>query len=306
MRWQTVLLLFLSCSANGQIQFPDSAAQWVYYYSTHAWEPEWAQHSNHRYFLQGDTTIENEEYKFLKYESNPAGITPDQSAASVCGFLRKDAFKVYYRHLQWFGGLLWNNPMDSLVGEVVLFDFSAGIGDTIYHCLSTQLGDTIYSVVTGLDSLNSDGNWYRTYTANLTYYGCHWQHENVEAYGSLITGVFGPLASCCGLDQSCLLFCFQSQQFEYNGYDWANCLNVGIQEQPNQAENCLTYSQGRLSSSCASPNSVAFVYDMTGRLVLNETYSNKGVDCSVLRNGIYLAVLQSENDRSVLKFAVMR
>lgn len=106
MRWLILLLLFLSSSVNAQIHFPDSAAQWVYYYSTHAWEPEWAQHSNHRYFLSGDTILENETYSTVSYEHHPIGLTPNQSNVAIAGFLKIQASKVYYKHLQWFDGLV--------------------------------------------------------------------------------------------------------------------------------------------------------------------------------------------------------
>lgn len=146
------------------------------------------------------------------------------------------------------------------------------------------------------------GNW-----TDASYEICNNQQTCNELYGSEITGLFGPLASCCGLDQSCDLFCFRSAETEYNGFSWANCLNVGIDDQDTQNNNCLIHSGNTVVNSCnSSPNSIISIYDMTGKLMHTENYHSGEFDCSSLADGIYLAVVQSETDRSVLKFAISR
>lgn len=321
MRWLIVLLLFLSTSTKAQIHFPDSSAQWVYYCAYISWvigeEDIYYFDGNDRHFLNGDTIINGLEYTKVYFEDDAHGGTPDTSYATFLGALRVDERKVYYR-----GEIGGYDPFidtpDSIPDDVLLYDFGASVGDTLLHVVNyrdTYNGvDSVYSVVNFQDSSYTAQGWLHSYSVErfVSYFGDNgsWtnQHADVyafEPYGGSVQGLFEPVNHPF-FEGGCELFCFNSPVYTYDWDSFASCDNVGIDDNENRVDNCLNYSQRRIISSCASSNSVISVYDMTGKLVISETGSNKGVDCSAITDGIYLAVLQSEKQRSVLKFAVTR
>ena len=298
--------------------FPDSSAQWVYYCGWLSWEGNYVVGANERHFLFGDTLIESIEYTKVFYEESAYGEFPDTSNSVFVGGVREELGKVFYRGELTFDHTILENP-DSIPDEILLYDFTTEVGDTIfnvvnYHAQSLYNSvDSIYSIVTGVGSLSTVNGSVRYYSADrwFSYHGDDHEYgfsfaptECYESYGAQIEGLFGPVISL--FEGGCELFCFMSSDYTFDWDSFASCNNVSASELEGGPENRLTYSQNRIISSCALSNSVISVYDVTGKLVLSEIPSVEGVDCSPFTNGIYLAVLISERERSVLKFAVTR
>jgi hypothetical protein len=319
MRWLILLLLFLSSAVNAQIHFPDSSGQWVYYCAHMSWvlgeENIYYFGGNDRYFLNGDTLIEGTIYTKIYFEDYAHTEYPD-TAASVCiGGLRESAGRVYYRGVQGWSNLNVFEQLDSVPDDIMLYDFNALEGDTILHLVNYRTGsvDSLFSIINYAQAISSPFGQVRSYWADryvsrddfpgyeIIQYS---SYQALEAYGAEPLGLFGPLEWV--FEGGCELFCFTSPDYTYDWDSFASCDNVNVPERENNSQHCLTYSQNTIVSSCNSPNSVISIYDMTGKLVQTENYSAGGFDCSFLTNGIYLAAVQSETKRSVLKFAVTR
>ncbi len=318
MRLLIVFLLVFSSTAKSQIHFPDSSGQWVYYCAYMSWvlgeENIFYFDGNDRYFLNGDTIINSIEYTKVYFEDDAYSNTPDTSYAAYLGALRVDQRKVYYRGELGGSHQIIEFP-DSIPDDILLYDFGASVGDTILHVVNYRDAfngiDSVYSVVSFRDSSNTPQGWVSSYSSEryVSYFGDDGSWVDpfgevycFESYGGSFQGLFEPLSYT--FEGGCELFCFTSPDYTFDWDSFASCDNVGITEQESPSHNCLTYSQNTIVSSCPSSKSVISVYDMTGKLVQTENYNVAGFGCSSLMDGIYLAVMQSENQRSVLKFVV--
>lgn len=315
MRWPILLLLFLSSSVNAQIHFPDSTAQWNHCCSANNGNGEPYPTGSMGMFLNGDTVIQSLTYTKV-FLGSSIGEFSDTASAEYLGGLRESFGRVYY-----VGGFDSGNEnilqeLDSVPDEILLYDFNVAVGDTITHLVNyhTQQGnleiDSIFSIVFERDTTDSQFGTFRTYRAHVirshwelgSYYSYFMEETNAqESHGDLSLGLFGPLKTV--FEHGCPLYSFYSPDYNLDQWSPWLCATVGIDD--HEIENCFNYSQNAIISSCNSPNAVISIYNMTGKLVHSKNYNpTGGFDCSFLPHGIYLAVVESENQRSVLKFAV--
>jgi len=130
--------------------------------------------------------------------------------------------------------------------------------------------------------------------------------EVFENMGGMNQGLFSAFNNRWA-EGGCLLFCFRSPENEFNGFYWAHCQNVGIEEEEKIVANCLTIKGISVLAKCSFDNSVLKVYNTLGQSVYQTPVKqDRLIDCSFLPNGVYTAVIESEKERSVLKFAVTR
>lgn len=276
-------------------------------------------YGNDRCFLNGDTTIEGTTYTKVYFERSAHTEFPDTALSIYLGGLRTSSSQVYYKGVLDSSNANTVDQLDSVPGEILLYDFDALPGDSILHLVNyrVQSGalriDSVYSIVSSLDGITTPFGNVRSYSADrlissfwnsnhdINYFDSYVAYE---AYGDNRLGLFGPLKFT--FESGCQLFCFNSPDYSFDWDSYASCDNVGIDDMEDQNKNCLTFSQNLIISSCASSNSVISVYDMTGKLILTENYTVGGFDCASLKGGIYLTVVQSETEKSVLKFAITR
>lgn len=322
-----VLFVFLivgfSLSAKAQLAFPDSSAQWVYYCGWWSWGSGngFDAGPNERYSLLGDTIINSTVFSKLVYESSAHGPSPNTSLAEPFGAIRLEDNKVIYQgeiggSHSIAGSFSWQ--LDSVLPEHLLFDFGASVGDTLVHFVNHNIDSVnhevnqVFSVVTEIDfgtHFGLEQAYYESEKFALTIlneevielYEFN-TSDNYETFGGLTYGLFEPLNF--SFDGGCELFCFQSPEFEYNGFSWANCQNVGIDEEEVSPSACLVNSGTSISSTCSYPNSTLSIINMVGQTV---AISRQGVFNYIhLPAGIYTAILQSDKERSVLKFAITK
>ena len=177
------LLLYLSSYSQLNYFFPDSNA----YFSV----------SYMKFWLQGDTIIENLQYKKVYVQSGPVA---DFNKAWYFAAIREDtiAEKVYC-----VLGSYEFPPYST--EEYLLYDFSVNVGDTVnfyslwggwYPCMQTQ-------VVESIDSILIDSHYRKRINFNTWYWN---QDSWVEGIGST-QGLFfaGPFDMVDGMDYTILL-----------------------------------------------------------------------------------------------------
>jgi hypothetical protein len=311
MRWLIIPLLFLSSFAKAQIHFPDSSAYWQEYCSSGAWgEPSPV--GEQFFFLGHDSLFESVVHRTLHLGDFNQWGGFDTLGSEIVGIIRVEDEQVFYNgKILSDDNVIGINDDDTI--SVLLYDFSLLANDTVHHYSTTNLnsGDitSYFSVVfEDPDTVLINGlNIKRIWVQQIIETTNSGQVLNSEQYSDGYwfqgigseNGFFGPL-EVLG-ESGCILNCFKSfeDSFEY-------CNGLTIDETENNSQHCLTYSYDQIISSCVSSNSVISVYDMTGKLVQTESYTVEGFDCASLKKGIYLALFQSETERSALKFAISR
>ena len=135
-----------------------------------------------RYTIHGDTIINGMQYSKLCLES---GDTANPVIHSIGG-LREENKKIYYT-----GQTILGISTDY---EVLLYDFTVQVGDTIKH---DQSGD-FYSVVLDIDSVLIGDSYRKRYKVDN-----HWFYQNpdyiIEGIGSVKNGLLGhisPITTC--------------------------------------------------------------------------------------------------------------
>jgi hypothetical protein len=129
-----------------------------------------------RYTIHGDTTINELVYNKLCLES---GDTLDPEIHSVGG-LREDSRKIYFVGKDFDGY--------SHDTELLLYDFTKQIGDTIRH----DSDGYFYSVIEDIDSIMINNNYRKRFKVDN-----HWFFHNpdyiVEGIGSIQNGLLGHI-----------------------------------------------------------------------------------------------------------------
>src|SRR4051812_18181369 len=129
-----VLLIIFSTAglsfAQINLPFPDSTAEWsetqiVFGGPGDPWE-----YSIGKFFVDGDSSIGNQNYKKLYWTSYC-----DSTPADLIGFYRIDSLKVYYRDYLPIGipplvVIPYALDMYNNSGEVLLYDYGLQVGDT--------------------------------------------------------------------------------------------------------------------------------------------------------------------------------
>jgi hypothetical protein len=138
-----------------------------------------------RYFLSGDTTVNQINYKKLCLEKGSLA----NPVRELAGLIRQQDKKVYYKGTDFLGF-----PHED---EWLLYDFNVQKGDTVWH---TNSGYE-YTVIEKIDSIAIDGQLRRRYKVD-TGRNYYFQDEEywVEGIGSIKNGLLGHITAiptCC-------------------------------------------------------------------------------------------------------------
>jgi hypothetical protein len=180
--WMIWVLPFYLSQGQEYVPFPTENATWNICLLDGCSYPS-TDTIQRRYGLHGDTTINNINYNRLCIER---GDTANPEIEPIGG-LREKNKKIYYYGKDFLG-----TPLNE---EILLYDFTKEIGDTIFH-------DSFFgfiSVVLAIDSVNINGNFRRRYKVNN-----HWYYHNpdyiIEGIGSVLNGLLGNVTGIleCG------------------------------------------------------------------------------------------------------------
>lgn len=176
------LFSFVVKSQN-YVPFPTENVNWNVYYRGTCNEMEPVDTILLRYALHGDTTINDVVYNKLCLES---GDTANPIIQPIGG-IREEDRKIYYRGQDILGG--------SQEEELLLYDFTVQIGDTIKH----DSYGVFHSVVLDVDSIIINGNYRKQFEVKLSGF-YHSPDFVVEGIGSIKNGLIGHISDIptCG------------------------------------------------------------------------------------------------------------
>jgi len=208
------------------VSFPDSGAIWseAYYYPEPAWPDTIVKPTSYeRFTVNGEDTIIKEiSYKklYMFYDS-----VFDKSTATYVGGIREDENKRIY-----FKGdtvIHYFKPMIDFPDykEIVLFDFSVNVGDTIWH---GNFPDYDWLVVSSIDTIQIGDNLRR----RINFQNRFWL-KWIEGIGSIRGLLFtsGALPICGPYNY---LICFkQNDEVLYFNSDYSECYPTGIEAKKN-------------------------------------------------------------------------
>jgi len=208
------------------VSFPDSGAIWseVYYYPEPAWpDTVLKPPSYERFTVNGEDTIINEiSYKklYMFYDS-----VFDKSTATYVGGIREDENKrIYFKGdtvIHYFKPEI-DYPDYK---EIVLFDFSVNVGDTIS---GGNYPDVVWLVVSSIDTIQIGDNLRRRINFHTREYT--W----IEGIGSL-RGLLFTLGGIptCGAPYNDLICFKQNDEVLYFNNDYSECFPTGIKTRKN-------------------------------------------------------------------------
>ena len=175
-------LAFFSLGLRGQeyVPFPTDSAHWHIYYVNGCYPDTLLL----RYALHGDTImLDGVEYNKLYIETGDT-LNPEKH---VVGGLREENQKIYYYDVRI------PSVFDSLHGfygatgpaEILLYDFSVEIGDTIMH------GGFFLTLILDIDSVLIKEKYRKRYKV----WGCSYHSPDyiIEGIGSVGCGLFGHI-----------------------------------------------------------------------------------------------------------------
>jgi len=172
-----ILILFFNAAVKSQkyFPFPTEKVNWNVYFESSCDESP-PDTILLRYTIHGDTTINEILYHKLCLEY---GDTSNPAINSIGG-LREDDKRVYFVGKDFIGYDHYE--------EVLLYDFSKQIGDTIKH----SSDGIFYSVIEDIDSVVIDGMYRKRFLVNN-----HWFYHNpdyiIEGIGSVQNGLLGHI-----------------------------------------------------------------------------------------------------------------
>jgi hypothetical protein len=272
--------------------FPDSNAVWC---DSMTWNSASARSTT----ITGDTVISGKTYHKLVsnsiyYEQGPFPGDVDyqyitSSNSSYSGAIRQDTMlrQVY---------LL--SP--SATNEIVLYDFSLHVGDTLGN-FSIVVGSTTSATITTIDSVLIGTSYRKRWVVNQS--GAVLNGYIIEGIGST-SGLFDYLTNeeypNAPIDY---LTCFSQNNKKYYPYysTTGSCQQInisGIQQLANNNELNI-YPNPNNGSFVIEPQNTLYnvhctVYDVNGKLVLSQTINGKtSIDAGSLNEGVYNISLQS-------------
>jgi hypothetical protein len=138
-----------------------------------------------RYFLCGDTTVNQINYKKLCLEKGSLA----NPARGLAGLIREQDKRIYYKGTDFLGF-----PHDE---EWLLYDFNVHEGDTVWHFNSGH----DYTVIEKIDYVEIDGQLRRRYKVD-TWRNYYFEDEEywIEGIGSIKNGLLGHITdipTCC-------------------------------------------------------------------------------------------------------------
>lgn len=279
--------------------FPDSNATWASTYDDI--NPGY---SYDRFYLDGDTIMEgriyNKVYNFLNWNQRNfvGGIRQDTAAKRVYTKLNNWMYPIYPPSIILFQD----------TGDVLLYDFSLEIGDSIK--IPSVFSYYQYMYVINVDSIVVQGSYRKYLVLNSLLHpwvNSYW----IEGIGSL-NGLFWPR-----FDQEfgiCNLECMSQDSVQLYIMDGGvgNCpyipnkllnkkITVELRIFPNPVHDNLTLNIPRLET-----NEVVYtIFDFTGNLIVQKckiSTEQSHIDVAFLNEGIYIIQIGIENQFYNYKF----
>lgn len=216
-RFQKAILLFYTflfllpwqTDAKGQqyVPFPSSNAIWSEVFtSQQPYEIE-----TYQYGISGDTIINTAIYhKVFRLTDTIYPIVPGQ----YCGAIREDSSKRIF-----ITGSECTYP-GSGEEEVLLYDFSKSVGDTVFVGPDGTGPDGAYLIISNIDSVLIDGNYRKT--IHFANYESYW----IEGIGST-RGLLSPIQVQTSGFQKWELICFnQDDEVKYLNPEYSTCFPI--------------------------------------------------------------------------------
>lgn len=242
-----------------------------------------------RYTIHGDTTINEILYNNMCLEY---GDTSNPVINSIGG-LREDDKKVYFIGKDFIGYDHYE--------EVLLYDFSKQIGDTIKH----SSDGIFYSVIEDIDSININGSYRKRFQVNN-----HWFYHNpdyiIEGIGSVQNGLLGHITMIptCGYHYWEHI-CFREQGIvKYLNPSFQDCFpknliallykidfKKDIQIFPNPTNDLLI-----VENNINNKTLLLKIYDVNGRLLNQETLiTRKSIINMPIVSGLFYVIITDMN-----------
>lgn len=257
--------MFLSASVKGQeyVMFPETNAIWNEIFISVQPAERWT----YQYGVWGDTVINNVQYhKIYRLADTLFPVT----GGEFYGAIREDNRRIYVI------GFNAAYP-GSGEGEVVLYDFTKNVGDTVFVG-QDGTGPEGYLVVDHIDSVLIDNNYRKTFsfTSMGDYY---W----IEGIGST-RGLFSPVIGITTGYQFWHLICHdQDGDVKYLNPEYNTCFPIleGVDNNENADRNVAVTPNPVTSQSVVrfdNPDrslQIFRIYSLTGQVVMVREISDK-------------------------------
>jgi len=291
-----ILIIFITAKVYSQTHFPDSNAIWNVNYINSVGTPT----HEMLYGLKGDTLINDTIYNKL-YTLLDTTLF-DESLQDYIGSFRQESHKVWFKPAYW------------TYQDILLYDFSASVGDTVWHNGSAYYGyptfeiGYIYSII-----MEIEDNGLKTYKVErkgeIGGGACEW-YENI---GSNF-GLFGSIIQFPLVGDTYNLACFKhNDTVKYKNNLICNkcfCSGLsGIEEKKNNADWINIFPnpvQSSLSIKVNKPysNIKVEIIDVKGGII----YKKKSLDSPITLNasihGIYFVKLSVDNETITRKILI--
>jgi hypothetical protein len=248
------------------------------YYNTQLW------------VLDGDSVVNAQDYKILWYSYYTSG------GWFPAGLLREDSNRVYY--------------ITSDVGEGLLYDFNAEVGDTC-SIINWFLPDEDFDIyITSIDTVEYFGierrRWFLTDDSGDEDY---WIEGIGSSYGPIQTMMRG-----CYPTNFFTLLCYHHSGtllFRKEGYSDCNYTNVGIDESMIEEQIIIYPNPARDKIEVRSDEfgiEKIAVFDLQGRKLIEKHFplekNNAEILVSELLPGTYLCIISAANQEIVRKILI--
>lgn len=283
--------LFIASLSNAQkyFPFPTTDAYWnIHFESGSQHDPP--DTSLLRYSLGGDSIVNYVSYIKLLEE---LGDTANPQS-SVAGILVERNKKIYYRG----GGILNVPEYDSLL----LYDFTKGVGDTIYHSQTKN----ILSIIQDIDSVLVGGEFRKRYRVDCSMNYVHPPTDYwIEGIGSVLNGPIGFISDIPTSYVYWEFVCYHDQSVEYVNPRFESCfpdyffmgldntenLKSAYAPYPNPCNNILYFENDQPGKSVEY---YICIYDIVGNTILKEHTNKPSVVIDELIQGMYLIEITTE------------
>lgn len=294
-----ILIIFITSKVFSQSNFPDSNAIWNVNYINSVGTPT----DEMLYGLKGDTLINDTLYNKLYTLSDTTIL--DGNLQDYIGGFRQEGQKV------WFKPAYWSYP------DILLYDFSASEGDTVWHKACLHLFNNSEYTHEFLSCENFDVIQDITIENGVKKYILlalkPVPDEWYLGIGSIL-GIFGPIMDYPLIGDTYNLACFKhNDTVKYKNNLMCNkcfCSGLtGVDEKknnsdwisifPNPAQNLLTIEVQKLYSKI-----VVEIFDVKGSII----YKKESLDSPILFNdsfhGIYFVKLLVDNEAITKKIII--
>jgi hypothetical protein len=275
-----LILLFLIAvtiplKSQNTIAFVDTSSVWYGYF--YKWDAGFWIYNEHFYFysISGDTAINDTQYQKLYYHQ------PYYNKLYY-GAIREENRKVYFRFEPNNScDLCWHDDYDTL--EILLYDFSINVGDTINH------NSQYYSVITEIDSiLLLDGKYRKRF---YTGYDIYW----IEGIGSTLE-LFWPIIVFG--EWECELTCFENNgEIIYSSPYYSACFTNNTDYKYTDAYIYPNPFRDKLYIKTHEDLKYINIkiFNILGQIVFSNGYSSSEIIIGKnLKNGIYSIYIETE------------